>query len=118
MKKNQPWECSFEQTEEKVKGGNSILQSIWQESLDAELDGDLTLALEIHAQIIFVVGQSYSACQRAGWLHYQAGGFRQALMFYSKASDCSPMEAAPLFGAMACNAALGEYGQTRSWQKN
>ncbi|VGO21186.1 tetratricopeptide repeat protein [Pontiella sulfatireligans] len=101
-------EQAFEISESIVEGGSYILQTIWNESLDAELDGDLTLALEIHGQILTVVGRSCTAYLRAGWLHYQAGGFKQALKFYGKAAECSPDSTAPLLGAMGCYASMAD----------
>lgn len=90
------------------ESNDAILQSIWRESVDAELDGDISLALEIHEQILAVIGSSYEAFLREGWLHYQAGGYTRALEFYEKASDQSPGSVAPLFGRMVCHVAMAD----------
>jgi tetratricopeptide (TPR) repeat protein len=84
------------------------LQHLWKLSLDAEKVGDFTQALQIHDHILKEAGRSYLAYLRAGWLHYRAGGYLQALEFYGKAARRSPGSVAPLFGAMGCHVALGE----------
>jgi tetratricopeptide (TPR) repeat protein len=104
--------CVSNQTSEErysqTASNGFILQTIWAESIDAELEGDISLALDIHEQILPVVGKSYAAYLRAGWLHYQAGGYRKSLEFYELAAGCSPGDIAPLFGAMDCYVAMGD----------
>ena len=85
-----------------------ILREYWQESVDVERVGDFTKALELHEQILAEVVCSYEMCLRAGWLHYQAGGFQQSIYFYDEASRCCPEAIAPLFGAMGCYVAMGD----------
>lgn len=100
--------------EDAVEKSVYTLQDFWMASLDAERVGDITHALELLERILDEVGRSYAAYLRAGWLHYQAGGYTKALEFYEKASRCSPGADTPLFGAMGCYVAMGDtYNATR-----
>jgi tetratricopeptide (TPR) repeat protein len=85
-----------------------ILREYWQESIDLEQIGDFTKALELHEQILAEVGCSYEAYLRAGWLHYQAGGYPQAIQFFDIASENFPEAVAPRFGAMGCYVAMAD----------
>lgn len=91
-----------------TRDGRSVVQSIWRESLHAELDGDLQQALEIHEQILSVIGHSYAVDLRAGWLHYQSGAYGKALDFYLKAAGREPELVEPLLGVLGCYVARGD----------
>lgn len=84
-----------------------FLYELWRQSYEAELTGEFTRALEIHRRILSRVGTSYAAYLRAGWLHYQAGGYSRSLHFYVKALLLSPGEKAPLCGIKNCHLAMG-----------
>ncbi len=84
------------------------LQELWVESHQAELAGRITRALEIHEQILSRIGTSYAAYLRAGWLHYQAGGYRRSMHFYVTAMLLSPEDCSPLYGMRNCYAAMGD----------
>jgi tetratricopeptide (TPR) repeat protein len=88
--------------------GAGSLCRLWAASYAAERAGELTRALAIHEQILSVIGVSYAGYLRAGWLHYQAGGYRRALHFYITALLLSPDEAFPMCGIMNCHLALGD----------
>lgn len=73
----------------------------------AEELGDYSQALEYHERLMDEAGLSYSTCLRAGWLHFQAGGFRRALDFYKAAAACLPDACEPVLGALDCCVAMG-----------
>ncbi|MCF7848363.1 MAG: hypothetical protein K9M45_05885 [Kiritimatiellales bacterium] len=86
----------------------AALHMCWRESLEAERAGDISLALEIHKQILSEVGKTYVVNLRAGWLYYQTGGYSKALECYEKAARSFPEAVAPLLGAMCCQLAMGK----------
>jgi tetratricopeptide (TPR) repeat protein len=81
-------------------------QELWGESLEAETGNDLAQALEIHERILPMVGKSYAAYLREGWLLYRMGDYKKALPFYEKASGISSGAISPLYGAMNCYVAM------------
>lgn len=83
------------------------VHELWKRSYEAERDGEISAALEIHEQILSRIGTSYAACLRAGRLHCRAGGYRRSLSYYIKALLLSPGDGAPLRGMMNCHLAMG-----------
>jgi tetratricopeptide (TPR) repeat protein len=83
------------------------LYELWTASYEAELAGEITQALEIHLQVLSRIGTSYAAILRAGWLHFQAGGYSQSLHYYIQALLLSPGERSPLCGLIRCHLAMG-----------
>lgn len=84
----------------------SSVSGLWAKSLEAESDGDYVYALEYHSRILPMIGKSYTASLRAGWLHYMNADYSTALTNYEKAAGLSSGALAPLYGAMNCHVAL------------
>lgn len=78
---------------------------LWTKSVKAEADGDYAVALKIHLKILPMVGTSYAASLRAGWLCYLNEDYQHALNCYQKAASLSAGALAPLYGAMNCHLA-------------
>lgn len=89
-----------------VAQAEDSIQDLWTASLKAEQNNDLSEALELHERILPMVGRSYAAYLREGWLLYSSGGYKQALVYYEKASGISSGALSPLYGAMNSHVAL------------
>jgi tetratricopeptide (TPR) repeat protein len=105
--------CASEYTEEKelmdaVNVDVGLVMALWTESCEAEREGRITRALELHEQVLSCIGISYAACLRAGRLHYRVGGYQRSLSFYVKALLLSPGESAPWYGMVLCYVAQGD----------
>jgi len=81
------------------------VSELWAKSLAAETDGDYVHALENHNKILPLVGKSYLASLRAGWLYYRNEDYSRALSFYERAAGQSSGALAPLYGALNCHVA-------------
>ena len=81
-------------------------QELWGQSLEAETGNDIAQALKIHEQLLPMVGKSYAAYLREGWLLYRSGNYKKALGYYEKASGISSGAISPLYGAMNCHVAM------------
>lgn len=79
---------------------------LWAKSSKAETGGDYAAALKYHEQLLPMVGKSYVAALRAGWLYYKTGRYTEALKNYEKAAGFSSGALSPLYGIMNCQVAL------------
>lgn len=94
-----------------VVAGPSV-SALWAKSFLAERGGDYSSALNLHNQIINVVGSDYNTTLRAGWLYYMNGNYDTALTYYERATDLADGAISPLYGQLNCYKAMERFSKS------
>lgn len=90
------WGQTFKETRD------AFQQSYIQEAT-GEVSGAINSLKEAYSE------KSYEINLRLGWLSYQAGGFTEAIAYYSKAIDLMPYAIEARFGIVYPGAAMGNW---------